>query len=63
MEKPSAYFRVSESTVCAFAVFEDLLPHDRKLKTVNTISKELSDNFFILIALNEKNRMRSLRGS
>ena len=54
MEKPSAYFRVSESTGCTFAVFADLLPQDRKLQIVNTISNELSDIFFILIALKEK---------
>jgi len=54
MVKPSAYFNLSESTGCAFAVFVDLLPQDMKLQIVNTISKKQSDNFFILTVLKEK---------
>ena len=56
MEKPSAYFRVSESTDCAFAVFVDLLPQEIRLQIVNAISNEQSDNFFILTVLKEKKR-------
>jgi hypothetical protein len=63
MEKPSAYFRVSESTGCTFAVFVDLLPQDIRLQIVNAISKDMSDNLFILIVLKEKNRRMILRGS